>query len=122
MHALQANDTILLESLSDALMVVLECKVEAASTIIAMKVLAFTDATNATAITVIDSFLFVFVVIETADLAEVLGKIFLAIYARLRLDLLGLAPEAFNVRHLVSVHLVILLRIHFVLKEQFVMA
>ena len=122
MHALQANDTILLESLSDALMVVLECKVEAASTIIAMKALAFTDATNATAITVIDSFLFVFVVIETADLAEVLGKIFLAIYARLRLDLLGLAPEAFNVRHLVSVHLVILLRIHFVLKEQFVMA
>ena len=122
MHALQANDTILLKPLIDALMVVLECKVEAASTSVAVEVLAFADATNATAFTVIDSFLFVLVVIETANLAEVLGKIFLAFYARLGLDLFGLAPEAFHMSHLVSVHLVILFGIHFVLKEQFVMA
>ena len=103
-------------------MVVFQCKVEAASTRIAVEVLAFADATDTTAITVIDSFLLVLVVIEAANLAEVLGKILLAFYARLGLYLFGLAPEAFYVRHLVSVHLVILLGIHFVLKEQFVMA
>ena len=87
-----------------------------------MEVLAFADATDATAVTVIDSFLLVFVVVEAANLTVVLGKILLAFYARLGLDLFGLAPEAFYVRHLVSVHLMILLGIHFVLKEQFVMA
>ena len=86
-----------------------------------MEVLPFANATDTTAITVIDSFLLVLVVIEAANLAEVLGKILLAFYARLGLDLFGLAPEAFHMSHLVSVHLVILLGIHFVLKEQFVM-
>ena len=72
LHAYQADYTVLLQSLIDTLMIIFEKLVETASTIIAMEVCAFSNATNSTPITMVDSLLLVLIIIQTADLAVIL--------------------------------------------------
>ena len=98
-------------------MVVLHGYVKTASACITMKIVALADTTNPTAIAMVHSLLLMLVIIQTAYLAEVFRKIFLARYACFRLYLLCLAPKTLDMSDFVPVQFVILLGVHLILKK-----
>jgi len=108
-HAFQANDAVLLQTLVHARVVILHRNVQTAPAIVAVeKIVLATHSADATLLTVEDAFFLPFVVVKGTNGAEVPREVFIATRARFRLWLLSLAPQALHVRHLAAIQLMIL--------------
>ena len=122
MHAHETDNAILLEPLIHTLMVILQCDIETASTVVAMKVCTLANATNTTSKAMIDALFLVLVVIKRANIAIVLREVLVAAKACPRFDLFSLTAEALDVSDFVSILLMILFRVHLVLVQKLIMA
>lgn len=84
LHIGEADHAVLLEALVDAVVIVFQAYREAALAVIAMKeVLAAAHSANAALLAMKDFLFCAFVIVEGADLTEVLREIFVALDASL---------------------------------------
>lgn len=121
LHAFKTDNTVLLEALTHTIMV-LHGYSEATSTGITVEeILATPNPAYATLITVIVLLFWPFVIIQRADLAEILGKVFVTFYASFAFWLLSCASKTFDHGNFVTIESMIFLRIHLVLIMDLIM-
>ena len=110
-----------METLIKASMVIFKTNAKAAPTIVAMeKSLLRTNSTDATLLTVKDSFIMALIVIERAYHAEILCEVLVALDASFRLGLLSPTSKTLDMGDFMSVQLMVLFRVHFVFKMDFI--
>lgn len=111
----------MLQLLRHAFMVVLKSQTKAALAHVAMEeVFSAADTTYTAAVAVEYFLLFVIIIEQVADLAQVTSELYVATLTFLLHGLLGVTLVALDHGDCVPVHLMVLFRVHFALKFDFI--
>ena len=123
LHVFKTNDTVLVQALIDALVIVEQRFVHAAATVIAVKeIFRWTDSADAALVTMEHPLFLPFVIVKGANVTEVRGKVFVALSAGSTFLLLIATSQTLDVCHSMPIQLMILLWVKFVFVVDLIMA